>query len=61
MNKINILNHTVIWFLREGECDLLYSTWECDIKKFIIDSYLEGEFSVEFEDNMDSLIWRIER
>ncbi len=62
MNKIEILFHTVIWFLREEECNELEDTWFEDIQNFIIAGYLEGEFSVETNQGIsDSLIWRIER
>ncbi len=59
MNEIKILNHTINWFLRENSCQLLNPLWEENITNFILNSYLEGEFSVEFNNFMDSLIWKI--
>lgn len=61
MNYTKILQHRIAWFLRENDCEYLSEIWQEDIKNFIINEYLEGEFAVEINNSADSLIWRIDR
>jgi len=59
MNNSKILFHNIIWFLREEECISLNETWEEQIFNSIINGYIQGEFAVEINEEMDSLIWKI--
>ncbi len=61
MNYTKILNHKIIWFLRESESLVLNNSWQEKIVGFIINEYMEGEFAVEINNSTDSLIWKIEK
>ena len=59
-NEATILFHKVQWFLNENDTKVLDENWEQFIRDFIYQGYKEGSFEVEFNNETDLLIWRID-
>jgi hypothetical protein len=59
MHTSKILFHNIQWFLREYDTSKLTEFWEEEIKNKIVSGYIQGEFEIEIDNELDSLIWKI--